>query len=113
MAAWEEEGRVRSASRLLQAAAVMLVVSMIAFIMFRFAGDPVSMMIRRTQRGRACGVREALGLDDPWPVQYARFLGRVVQGISASFRTQRPVLELIGERLPATVELVWRRPFSP
>ena len=51
---------------------------------------------------------KALGLDQPIVVQYGKFLGRIVTGdFGVSFRNQRPVAELIGERLPATLELVF------
>lgn len=99
--------RVLSA-RLMQAALVMLVVTAVAFIMFRYVGDPVSIMAREdaTQIEKA-EMRVALGLDQPVVVQFGRFLGRVVSGdLGISYRNQRPVAGLIAERLPATLELV-------
>lgn len=99
--------RVLSA-RLMQAALVMLVVTAVAFIMFRYVGDPVSIMAREdaTQIEKA-EMRVALGLDQPVLVQFGRFLGRVVSGdLGISYRNQRPVAGLIAERLPATLELV-------
>jgi peptide/nickel transport system permease protein len=52
-------------------------------------------------------LRTSLGLDQPVVVQFAKFLGRVATGdLGLSFRNQRPVAELIAERLPATLELV-------
>jgi peptide/nickel transport system permease protein len=95
-------------SRLAQAVLVMLTVTAVAFVMFRFAGDPVQIMSREdaTPQERA-ELRVALGLDQPVPVQFARFVGRVATGdFGRSFRNQRPVIELIRERLPATIELV-------
>ena len=95
-------------SRLMQAALVMLVVTAVAFVMFRYVGDPVSIMAREdaTQSEKA-EMRVALGLDQPVVVQFARFVGRVAQGdLGVSFRNQRPVAALIAERLPATLELV-------
>jgi peptide/nickel transport system permease protein len=95
-------------SRLMQAALVMLVVTAVAFVMFRYVGDPVSIMAREdaTQAEKA-EMRVALGLDQPVVIQFARFVGRVAQGdLGVSFRNQRPVAALIAERLPATLELV-------
>jgi peptide/nickel transport system permease protein len=52
-------------------------------------------------------LRRALGLDQPLVVQYGRFLTRTLSGdLGISYRNQRPVTELIAERLPATLELV-------
>ncbi len=95
-------------SRLGQAALVMLTVTAVAFLMFRFVGDPVRSMAREdsTPEERAA-MRQELGLDRPIVVQYGQFLGRVVTGeLGVSYRNQRPVVQLIGERLPATLELV-------
>lgn len=96
------------AARLAQAALVMLAVTAVAFVMFRFVGDPVQIMAREdaTPQERE-ELRAALGLDASLPVQYARFVGRVATGdLGTSFRNNRPVRDLIGERLPATLELV-------
>jgi peptide/nickel transport system permease protein len=95
-------------SRLGQAALVMLAVTAVAFLMFRFVGDPVRSMAREdsTPQERA-EMRGALGLDSPVIVQYGQFLGRVATGqLGVSYRNQRPVVQLIAERLPATLELV-------
>jgi peptide/nickel transport system permease protein len=94
--------------RLMQAALVMLAVTAVAFLMFRYVGDPVSIMSREdaTQAEKA-EMRVALGLDQPVIVQFARFVSRVARGdLGNSFRNQRPVAGLIAERLPATLELV-------
>jgi len=51
--------------------------------------------------------RERLGVDQPVPVQYARWITSAVQGdLGVSFSTTRPVSEMIAERLPATLELM-------
>ncbi|MGL4240650.1 MAG: ABC transporter permease, partial [Beijerinckiaceae bacterium] len=95
-------------SRLAQALLVMLAVSAVAFLMFRYVGDPVRSMSREdsTVEERA-ELRASLGLDRPVVVQYAQFLGRVATGdFGVSYRNQRPVAGLIAERLPATLELV-------
>ena len=62
--------------------------------------------MRRRPRRRSCA--RSLGLDRPIVVQYGDFVGRVATGdLGISYRNQRPVVELIAERLPATLELVF------
>jgi peptide/nickel transport system permease protein len=93
--------------RLVQAALVMLAVGLIAFSLFRFVGDPVLFMLGQdaTPEDRA-RVTRSLGLDQPFYVQYASFVGRAVQGeFGLSLRQVQPVSRLIAERLPATLEL--------
>jgi peptide/nickel transport system permease protein len=95
-------------SRVGQAILVMLVVSAISFVMFRYVGDPVAIMSREnaTQEEKA-ELRRTLGLDQSVIVQYGRFLTRTLSGdLGISYRNQRPVTALIAERLPATLELV-------
>ncbi|MGQ0686195.1 ABC transporter permease [Bradyrhizobium sp.] len=93
--------------RALQAIGVMLAVGVIAFSMFRFAGDPVNQMVGiDTPAAEREQVRKSLGLDDPVLVQFARYFGNAVQfkfGISYQFR--QPVSTLLAERMPATLEL--------
>src|ERR687890_303603 len=95
-------------SRLGQAALVMLVVSAVSFVMFRYVGDPVATMSRENASvEEKAELRRSLGLDQPLVVQYGRFLTRTLIGdLGISYRNQRPVTELIAERLPATLELV-------
>ncbi|MFY8107303.1 MAG: ABC transporter permease [Elstera sp.] len=95
--------------RLFQAILVMLVVSLVSFSLFRFVGDPVSVMAGQeaTQEDRE-RMRQELGLDEPFPVQFAAYVGRIVQGeFGISYRVGRPVIDLIVERLPATLELAF------
>ena len=94
-------------SRLLQAIPVMLTVSFISFAMFTYVGDPVSIMLGQdaTEAERAALVAQ-LGLDQPFFVQFLKFIGQAVQGqFGLSYRLSRPVAELIAERAPATLEL--------
>lgn len=95
-------------SRLFQVVLVMMAVTAVAFIIFRYVGDPVNIMSREDASvAEKAELRAALGLDAPVIVQFGRFVGRVVQGdLGNSFRNQRPVAGLIAERLPATLELV-------
>jgi peptide/nickel transport system permease protein len=95
--------------RLLQSVIVMLTVALVAFSLFRYVGDPVVNMAGQeaTQADRDA-LRAELGLDDPVPVQFARFVARAVQGeFGVSYRMARPVVDVIGERLPATLELAF------
>ena len=93
--------------RLLQATLVLLTVAFIAFLFFQFVGDPVSQMlgIESTQEDRE-RLREALGLNDPFYVQFLHFIANAVQGdFGLSLRQGSPVSELIADRFPATFEL--------
>lgn len=94
-------------SRILQSVLVMLCVAMISFSIFTFVGDPVTNLvgIQSTDEQRE-QVRESLGLNDPVPIQFARFIGRVVQfEFGISYQQKRKVSSIIAERLPATLEL--------
>ena len=96
-------------SRILQAIPVLLVVALISFAMFAYVGDPVAIMLGQdfTEAQRDALVRE-LGLDQPFWVQFAEFVGNAVQGqFGLSYRLSRPVAELIAERAPATLELAF------
>ncbi len=94
--------------RLFQALLVMLAVTAIAFTMFRFVGDPVASMSREeASLMERDELRTRLGLDQPVIVQYGQFLARIASGnLGVSYRNQRPVVDLLIERLPATMELV-------
>ncbi|MFN3293653.1 MAG: ABC transporter permease [Gemmobacter sp.] len=94
--------------RIVQSVFVMLAVALIAFMMFRFMGDPVNSMVAENATvAEREDVRARLGLDQPLYVQYARFVTRAAQGdFGLSWRNARPVSNLLAERLPATAELV-------
>src|SRR3954465_5155027 len=93
--------------RAIQAIGVMIAVGIIAFSMFRFAGDPVNQMVALdTSPEQRAEIRQSLGLDDPVAVQFARYFANAVQfkfGVSYQFR--QPVSNLLMERMPATLEL--------
>lgn len=95
--------------RLMQSLLVMLAVSAVSFSLFNFVGDPVNNMVGQdATREDRVRIRQELGLEDPILVQYARFVGNIVQGeFGVSYRIRRPVEDLILERLPATLELVF------
>lgn len=86
---------------------VLVAVAFIAFSMFRFVGDPVANMVgQEASLQDRQDLAERLGLNDPWPVQFGRFMGNAARGeFGVSYRQGRKVSELIQERLPATVEL--------
>jgi peptide/nickel transport system permease protein len=95
--------------RLFQAVLVMLAVGLVAFSLFNYVGDPVNLMLGQdaTPEQRE-DLRRDLGLDRPFYVQYARFVGNAVKGeFGLSLRQARPVSTLIKERLPATLELAF------
>ena len=95
------------ARRLIQALIVMVVVAFIAFLLFQYTGDPVNFMLGQdaTPEQRAL-LRTQLGLDQPFYVQFWRFLDNTVHGeFGLSLREGRKVSSLLAERLPATLEL--------
>lgn len=93
--------------RALQAIGVLLAVGLISFAMFRFAGDPVNQIVSiDTPAEQREQVRRSLGLDDPVPVQFARYISQAVRGeFGVSYQFRQPVSDLLAERLPATMEL--------
>lgn len=93
--------------RLLQAVVVMLVVAMIAFYLFQFVGDPVSIMLGQdaTDADRVRLTAE-LGLDQPVVLQFYHFVINAMQGdFGISLRQGQNVSTLLLERMPATFEL--------
>jgi peptide/nickel transport system permease protein len=93
--------------RFIQSFFVMLAVAMVAFLLFRFVGDPISQMVgMETSIADREELREELGLNDPVLVQFARFTFNTMRGqFGISFQLGRPVNDLFIERLPATLEL--------
>lgn len=93
--------------RLIQAAGVMLVVGLIAFLLFQYVGDPVSIMLGQdiTDEDRI-RLTKQLGLDQPAIVQFYHFLLNAAQGdFGISLRQSQKVSTMLLERLPATLEL--------
>ena len=93
--------------RVFQSLIVLLFTGLIAFSMFRFVGDPIENMMGQERTDADIEIlREKLGLNDPFFVQYWDFLIDAAQGnLGISFRQGRPVVEVLIERLPATIEL--------
>jgi len=95
--------------RLLQSVLVMIVVSFVSFSLFNYVGDPVHNMVgQEASTEKREEIREKLGLNDPVHTQFLRFVGNAVKGeFGLSYQLRRPVSDLIAERLPATLELVF------
>ena len=95
--------------RLLQSVLVMIVVSFVSFSLFNYVGDPVHNMVgQEASTEKREEIREKLGLNDPIHTQFLRFVGNAVKGeFGLSYQLRRPVSDLIAERLPATLELVF------
>ncbi len=97
------------AQRMIQAVFVMLVVALISFSLFQFVGDPINNMVgQEATEAQREALREQLGLNDPIPIQFVKWVGNAMQGeFGISYRMGKPVDQLIAERLPATLELVF------
>lgn len=95
------------AGRALQGLIVMVGVSLIVFFALFLTGDPAALMLPpEASRAEIEAFRHAMGFDDPIVVQYLRFVGGVVSGdFGRSLRFQRPAVDLLFERLPATALL--------
>lgn len=94
--------------RLLQAIPTLILSTIVVFLIIRLVpGDPVRTMVGfDASKEEVEAMRVSLGLDQPLPVQYVRWLGRVVQGdLGKSLVNKFPVRELILSSLPATIEL--------
>lgn len=100
--------------RLIAAVPVLVLASTVVFSMLHLVpGDPVDAMVRSTSLEQAgdrpeviAQIRHDLGLDRPLPVQYGRWAAGVLRGdLGRSYIRQRPVRDLIRERLPSTLQL--------
>lgn len=93
--------------RFIQIIPVLILISVVTFTLTRLTGDPTTLLLPldATEEQRE-NLREQLGLDDPLPVQYVSFLGGVLRGdFGDSFRYRQPALDIVMERVPATLEL--------
>ena len=93
--------------RVIRAVVVVAGVSFISFSVLFLSGDPTDTMVGEDWTVQEVKqLRQDMGLDKPWFVQYGRYVGRAVQGdFGESLRYRQPAFELIMERLPATLEL--------
>lgn len=87
--------------------ALWLILTMVFLLAHIVPGDPVAQMLGEGARAEdLTQLRHALGLDLPLPVQYGRYLSGVLHGnLGESFRFQQPVLKVVVEHYPATLEL--------
>jgi ABC-type dipeptide/oligopeptide/nickel transport system permease component len=94
-------------SRVVQAIAILLGVLIIVFFMVRVTGDPASLMMPRTSSPESIAAfRHKMGFDRPLLVQFGDFFFKALRGdFGNSLHLKTPALDLVLERLPATVEL--------
>lgn len=97
-----------AARRFAQAALVIFAILVIAFAVRAALGDPLrEIMGEAVPDAERAALRQKLGLDAPWPVQLARYLGGAVQGdLGTSTIYKRPTLAIILAKFPASFELV-------
>jgi peptide/nickel transport system permease protein len=95
--------------RLVQACFVMIIISVISFAIQGNLGDPIQQMVSLTaSQDERNQLRESLGLNDGFIQQYWRFAQNAVQGdLGTSFYYKKPVLEVIFQKVPATLELAF------
>src|SRR5699024_1463050 len=93
--------------RILQIIPVLFIISFIVFTLVFVAGDPVSLMLPDDAPPEAREeLRETMGLNEPFFVQYITYVGDMIQGdFGDSYRFNQPALEVVLDRLPATLEL--------
>lgn len=96
--------------RLLQAIIILAIITAVTFTLVRASSDPMSQYATKSNMTAADRERLAasFGLDQPLPVQYFDWLANTLQGNwGYSFKTHQPVLEMIGQRLPYTIILMF------
>lgn len=93
--------------RVLQGVGTLLVISLIVFLLARLSGDPLNIMLSEEASKEDYAIAaKHWGLDRPLTEQYLTFLGHALRGdLGQSIRLRRPALELVWERLPATLQL--------
>ena len=94
--------------RIIQALLVMLIIGMVGFVIQNQMGDPVRDLVgERVTPAEREVIRDQLGLNDPFYIQYFRFVKKACQGdLGLSFFYKKPALEVIASKAPATIELV-------
>ncbi len=94
--------------RFIQMFTVLFVVSVLVFLLTNFIGDPVDMLVKENATMEEIeSARIRLGLDKPLPIQYFIFIKDVMHGnFGKSYTYGKPAMELIVERIPATMEIV-------
>ncbi len=98
------------ARRSAQAFFTLLIITVLCFLLTRFSGDPIAQYAAnpRMSAEDKAALRERLGLNQPLPVQYFKWLGLAAQGdLGNSFFAKQPVTKLIFQRLPNTMALMF------
>lgn len=95
--------------RLGQGVIVLFIVTFISFLIFQYIGDPVVTMAGRyATEAQEAQVRQMLGLDQPFYIQYLHYIWNALHGdLGMSYVSRVPVVGLLMDRLPATVELAF------
>lgn len=95
------------ASRLIRTLLTLLGVVALTFVLGRLTGDPVALLLPQTATMEDYErIRASLGLDQPLPVQFAIYLGDLLTGdFGRSITANRPALDVVAARIPATLEL--------
>ncbi|KKA45007.1 MULTISPECIES: ABC transporter permease [Salinivibrio] len=94
--------------RLVQALIVMFVISLVAFAIQDNLGDPLRELVGQSvSEAERDALRDEMGLNDPFLTKYTRFVGKALQGdLGNSYFFKRPVVDVILDKLVATLELV-------
>ncbi|MBI3997688.1 MAG: ABC transporter permease [Armatimonadetes bacterium] len=95
-------------NRLAQMLGVFLVISLVIFMLLVMTGDPIELLLPPASGiDQIEAMRRQLGLDQPWYVQYGKFLRSALRGdLGTSFYFHEPAIRLVLQRLPASLELV-------
>jgi peptide/nickel transport system permease protein len=92
--------------RLLRFVVVCIGVSLVTFAILHASGDPVALIMPEAPEADRAMLREALGLSDPLPTQFVRFVSNAVRGdFGRSFFHREPAFDLVMERMPTTLVL--------
>lgn len=94
--------------RFIQSIIIIIGISMAVFLISRLTGDPVSIMVDfDTSKEDREVLRKELGLDKPVPIQYLIFLKGAIRGnFGTSIRYEEPAIDLVLQRIPATLRLL-------
>ena len=94
-------------SRLGRAALTIFLVMTFSFIVLRLSGDPALIIMSPDAPPEAIAAfRKSWGLDDPIWLQYLHYFGAVLEGeLGRSMRDGRPAIQIVSERIPATLML--------
>jgi peptide/nickel transport system permease protein len=97
------------ARRIVMALFTLIIITMICFVLTRYSADPLAQFATNPNMSAEdrAALRERLGLNQPLPVQYLKWMGLVVQGdLGKSFFSKQPVILMISQRLPMTLTLM-------